>query len=217
MVHWLGKTKKMAKRTATKTKTQETPVVEAPKPKTLMEQVKTNISRVKEAFHADPLFRDDPTEVETPTAVAAWAMLDTLGELIEKRKASYRLELLTRSERDGVPTDKGGNRLWCDDSEVLREKRQNKLPEESDFRLLLLTKGISFTEAFDEVKTLKMNPSKIDYLIQTGRITQAEVDEYRKTTYAMKVKQSELLEKVLDDYFNVMLGQPLGTKRLKEK
>ena len=209
----------MAKRnTATKTKTQETPAqTEPPQPKTLMEQVRSNIQRVKDAFRADPLFLDNPQEVETGTAVAAWAMLDTMIEVMEMRKAKYRVELLTRSERDGVPTDKGGNRLWIDDSEVIREKRQDKLPNENDFRILLATKGIAFTEAFDEVKSLQLNPSKVDYLIQTGRISQDEVDELRKTAYALKVKRSELLEKVLDDYKNVMLGEPIGTKHLKAK
>lgn len=211
----------MAKRNqATKIKHQDIqPAVKADEyqPRSLMEQVKTNISRVKEAFKADPLFTDSPGDVETGTAVAAWAMLTALEDTIAHRKSQYRTELLMRAERDGVMTDKGGNRLWTDDSEIIREKRQDKLPAETDFRLLLATKGIPFSEAFDEVKTLQMNPSKVDYLVQTGRVAQDEVDELRKTSFALKVKQSELLEKVLEDCVNVILGQPIGAKRLKAK
>ena len=186
-------------------------------PKTLMEQVKTNMTRVEQAFKSDPLFRVDPAEVETGTAIAAWAMLDTIAEMVEARKAQYRLELLARTEKEGVPTAKGGQHMRVDDNEVIREKRQEKLPAETDFRLMLATKGIPFTEAFDEVKTLKMNPSKVDFLIETGRLSQVEVDELRKVSWALKVKRAELVDKVLEDFSNLILGLPTGTKRLKSE
>ena len=205
------------KRAAQKSKVQDPPQsAETPvRSKTLTEQVRSNIERVQQAFYADPLFRDDPQDVDTSTAVAAWAMLKTLVETLSERQERYRQELLKRTQEQGAETPKGNQRLWLDDCEVMREKRQEKLPAEVDFRNLLALKNIPFSEAFDEVKYLKMNPSKIEYLVQTGKLQAAEVEELRKISWALKVNKSELLEKVLDDSMNVLLGNPIGTKRLK--
>lgn len=178
--------------------------------------IKAEMARVKEAFSPGPLFRQDPADVEPPVALAAWSVLDTLEDVIKQRKEAYRLAMLSHAEKNGDPTPKGGNQIQIDGSKVVREKRQNKMPEDNaDFRLMLAVRNIGLPELFDEVKVLQMNASKLDYLIDSGRLSQAEVDKFKKVAYALKVDQSEIIEEVLEELTNQLLGVDPNTKRLK--
>lgn len=189
----------------------------------LATSVKEEMLRVREAFSAGPLFREPPAEQEAPVAVAAWAVLDSLEGVIEERKKAYRQHLLDYAKDNGTPTvDKkkktptGGQEVWIDSSKVVREHRQDKLPNDTaDFRLMLAGKNISLSDLFDEVKTLVMNPSKLDFLIDSGRLDAKDLEQYKSTGYALKVKQSDIIEEFLDDMTNQLLGVTTNDKRLK--
>jgi hypothetical protein len=175
--------------------------------------VESEMGKVATAFGAGPLFHDSPSGLPLTTRVAAWAVLDALKEMSEHRKDMFREQLLKDAEENGAPTDRGGNRLWVDQSEVIREKRQAKLPDDKSFQALLKSKGIPMSDAFDEVKSYTMNPSKVDFLIQSGRISQEEVDELRKVSWALKVKVSEMIQEFLDSMSNRLVALPKKTKR----
>lgn len=199
-------TKKSTKSKVIEVKTEEV---------SLARRVEEEAMRVSQAFTAGPMFQDDPATVELPIQVAAWSVLDTLEDLIKDRKQSYREQLLVTAEQTGVKTDKGGFRMWVDNSEVVRERRERKLPEEAGLKLLMASRGIPYNECFDEVKTLVLNPSKLDYLIETGRLSKDEVDALKKVDWALKVSQSEVIQESLNKMVSSLTGEPVVRKKLR--
>jgi|HubBroStandDraft_6_1064221.scaffolds.fasta_scaffold509259_2 hypothetical protein len=180
-------------------------------------QVRENLNHLGKTLAPEPLFRDDPESADTDVAIAAWAMLDEFITMANERKQAYRKVLLERAESAGAPTSKGGQSMWADDNEVIREKRQGKKPAEEGLRTLLKEKQIAPGEVFDEVKVSQMNMSKIQYLIDTGKVSEKEISDLCKVSWALKVNKSDDIEKILNDFSNTVLGLPMGTKRLSLK
>lgn len=187
----------------------------------VLKSVQDQALRVKEAFQAGPLFQDNPAEVDLPIGVAAWSILDRLEELIKQRKLQYRAHFLAKAEAEGKPTfdkktreDKGGQYLVVDGSEVIREKRESKLPEENAVKLLLAVKSIPIMEVFDEVKTVELNATKLKFMVDTGRLSKKEVNDLKKVDWALKVKPSDVIDECLADMSDKILGhEPM--KKLK--
>ncbi len=179
-------------------------------------QLEQEILRIQKAFTAGPLFRDAPGAATPGIQVATWSVLDEMGKLIEERKAAYRDQLLITAEQEGSKTDKGGYKIWIDSSEVVRENRQDKLPNEDLLKQELILAKIDIKECFDEVKTLKLNPSKLNYLIETGKLSQARIDEMRKKSVAMKVNKSEVLKESLNRMVSSLQGESPGQNFLKK-
>ncbi len=178
----------------------------------IVKNVDNETSHVTKVFKSDALFRDDPAKVDIAKAVAAWTVLDTFEEIVKDRKSAYRSHLMESAKVDGSKTNKGGYVLEVENSEIYNEFRQDKLPQEDKLKELLAARRIPFLDGFDEVKTLQINPSKIKYLIETGRLNQKEVDDLKKTSYAMKVKPSQEIKQKLTYMSDILLG--VETKKL---
>lgn len=123
--------------------------------------------------------------------VSLWKVCDRLEDAIKGRKESLRIALLEWAEKNGHPTDKGGSVYTDETFTITREKREGKMPEDKPFRALLKEKGIPLTEAYDEVKELTYSPSKVKYLIDTGKLTEVEVNNLKKVSFALKVEAPE--------------------------
>lgn len=128
--------------------------------------------------------------------VSIWKALDQLEDAIKGRKEALRQSLLAWAAKHGAPTDKGGQVYTDETFTVTREKRGGKMPEDKPFRELLKKKEIPLTEAFDEVKALVYSPSKVKYLIDTGKLTEAEVEGLKKVDYALKVAAPEDFDQI---------------------
>lgn len=183
----------------------------------MSKQNRTNLTTTKTSVVSEPvdilrqaLVDADPETMDANQTIVAWSVLDMFLDAIEERKELFRQRLLKTCEQDGVPTDKGGQRLWVEDSEVIREKRQNHLPEEADLKILLATKGIPLDQAFTEVKKFQMDASKLDFLQSTGKLTEEEVKERCKVAWALKVKHSDKLARALEDCRKSMLPSASG-------
>jgi hypothetical protein len=146
-----------------------------------------------EVLHA-PVEKMSVGDRLTAYVIAQW-MLEKIGE----RREELNLRLKEDVGQVGVANDKGHKRFEYEGSTAVVEKREGKMPDEKEFKKLLAKNGIDEMEAFDEVKSLQMNPSKIDKLIATGKLKQADVDALKKTTYALKVEPSHATAMLLEE------------------
>lgn len=111
------------------------------------------------------------------------------GILNDKLKElSDKVELV--KTRIKMETVSGPGPEWLvegDNHKLKVVKRTSHLPDEDKFKALLKEKNIPSSKAFVDVVTTSavIDPSKIDALINLGFITQAEVDQCKKTTIAL--------------------------------
>jgi len=165
---------------------------------TVTSGVATEIERFQTAMAMSILFAPPSADVPKEQGVVAWNALATMGEIFAAQLALWREYLLALAEKEGVTTDMGGQSLDVEGTRVVRERRKMKLPDEQGVKELLARNSLPISECFDEVKTLVLNPSKLDYLIQAGRISADQVEAMKKVTWALKVKPSETLDESLE-------------------
>lgn len=156
------------------------------------------IKVLESAMALSLLFSTPSPSVPKEQGVAAWNALATMKDIFEAQVSLWREYLMTLAEKEGVQTDYGGYVMEVDGTRITRERRKAKLPEESAVKELLARNSIPISECFDEVKTLVLNPSKLDYLVQSGRISADQVDQLKKITWALKVKPSAILDSLLE-------------------
>lgn len=151
-------------------------------------------------FVRGTMLTTDPQSMSLADVVQAFVVLkDTLEGLAKERHAELRTYLLNYAEKLGETTDKGGQRLSVDGSTVTRERRVAKSIDVDDVLNLAASKGLVPEDVCDEVttKALVPNPSKLDFLVQKGALTKAEVEALYPVTWALKVVGSEELVSVL--------------------
>lgn len=137
----------------------------------------------------------DLGQYDTETLVKAWAMLRYTQERIDDRMKALRKLLLARAETYGKRTDRGGNRLFVEGSEVMRERRQSALPDEKTVRRLLEEYGLGVDKAFSSVTKVVLDASKLKALVDLGKLPEDEIEEARKVVWALRVKEApELIE-----------------------
>jgi myosin heavy subunit len=174
------------------------------------------------------IFRDPPLELSVKEQVLVHALLKFLEDQVKSRQKVIKDPLISIAESQGSSTESGKSKqLEVDGSKVTCEYRTSSLPEEKAFRVLLAQKNIPLEEAFTEVKTLQMDPSKIEYLVQTGKVTEQEVSALKSQTKALRIYPSKALEETIDRLEKLASGQilveesfelpPTASKRGKRK
>ena len=140
----------------------------------------------------------DAKDLSSAEALQAWKLLEFVEKQIETRKAVFRERMLRDAEQHGDVTAKGSHEMSTSAGEIVREKRMSR-PDKSRLLALLGSKGIDALEGCDEVKELKVNPSKVDHLVETGRLGEDEVEELRKVTWALRVRPDKTLKRALEE------------------
>lgn len=136
---------------------------------------------------------------DTETLVKAWAMLRYTQEVIDARLQQIRLRLMERAAQYGKATDKGGNRLIVEGTEVTRERRVASLPDEKTVRRLLEENGLKVDQAFSKVTKVVLDASKLQTLVDLGKLPEAEIDAARKVVWALRVKEASDLIDAMDE------------------
>lgn len=139
--------------------------------------------------------------LELEGLVQAWALLAFVSQAVEARQKILRERLLDEAEEFGRMTEKGGQRLMVHNSLVQREKRIAKLPDEEGFKALLASADIDFDAAFSKVQKVILDPSKIDGLVNLGKLKAGDVERLKKVTWALRVKPSNELDTILEEAF----------------
>lgn len=133
--------------------------------------------------------------------IQAWTMLRFASSKIGDRLNEIREVLLEDAAEFGSDTDKGGQRLYIGRHLILREKRVSKLPRQKDFKELLEKANLKNSEAFTKKTTTVLDASKIQNLINLGKLSEEDVEGLKKVTWALRVKPDEGLEAILDEAF----------------
>jgi hypothetical protein len=145
----------------------------------------------------DHLLRQNPQDVPLGDSVTAYAVLDHFEKAFEARKKLLRPHILAQAETHGDPNDKGGSALVVGEEQVVRERRRSSEPNSDKLRALLETRGVPLLECFDEVRSVQLNPSRLQYLIDIGKLKQDEVDALRDETFALRVRPGPTLRYLL--------------------
>lgn len=140
---------------------------------------------------------DDVAEMSMVEAVYAFHAVDQLGKALEVRREQLREFLLNQAKASGEATEGGGQSLEVHGSTVLRERRQNQSPDAEMLKAVLQADGIEVEACFDEVKSLQFNPSKLKFMIDTGKIDPAKVEPLKKVSWAIRVTPSDELKKLM--------------------
>jgi len=151
-----------------------------------------------ESLLTGDLMTADAETANVESVVQAWVLLKYTQDRIEARLKGLRNVLLDRAEEFGKSTEKGGNKLSVDGTVVLREKRVAALPEEKGLRALLEDRGIKPTEAFSKVTKVVLDASKVQALVDLGKLPEDKVQALKKVTWALRVKESFELAEALD-------------------
>lgn len=126
--------------------------------------------------------------------VQVHCILKKVKTAVEGRLAEIHEPLMSLAESTGAPNENGHKELDVDGSRVVVEHRKAKLPSDDGVRKLLKDANIPLTEAFDEVKSMVLNASKLDFLVQTGKLTKEALDALRSDTPALQVYPSKFLK-----------------------
>lgn len=130
-----------------------------------------------------------------PMIAVAWKIADLVEKICELRKEKLRPYLHTWAERFGIPTDKGGRELMCGENRLKREHRTHHQLLPRDIEELLAAKGIPLSDATrcDPV----VDDAKLKALVDSGRLTAAEIEACKPTHYALQFEASRSLEQQL--------------------
>ncbi len=138
-----------------------------------------------------------PTDMPLADLTVAYAILNHLEKVVAKRKEALKPHLISAAEIHGAKTEKGGNELVVGDEKVIREKRTSSEPDHDKLKALLSTAEIGLFDCFEEVKTLQLNPSKLAYLVEIGKLKAEQVEALRAFTFALKVEPGKELKELL--------------------
>jgi hypothetical protein len=167
---------------------------------------------------------DFPTIFNMPLAkmtreqvAGAWLLVDLMEEITKDRKGELREALLEECAKRGITDEKGSFLMEVQGAKIKREKRQGKLPEEEGLKALLEKYRVDLDDCFDKVEYRVLNASKLESLIDTGKLPASEVDALKKITWALKVDPTDEVKKDLDTIMSRMgkLKPAKGTKALK--
>lgn len=124
---------------------------------------------------------------EFSEAVEAYAALKALHKVIESRLKVIKpfLHEITSTE------------MAVDGNLVTKTKRRATVPDIDKLKALLETRGIELTKVFDIVEKLQLNPSRLQFLVDTGKLSAEDVENLHEITWAVEVEPSSDLKSEL--------------------
>lgn len=145
-----------------------------------------------EALHAsvDTLPLEDRTLYYKMLKWVREKIEDRLGELNERIKEDVR--------QVGITNEKGHTRFEHNGTISTVEKRVSKSPDEKALNKLLTANGIAVTSVYDKIQVEQLNLSKVNDLVDKGKLKQADVDALFKVTFALTVEPSQADLKILE-------------------
>jgi hypothetical protein len=162
------------------------------------------------------VLHSDPKEISTSNAVLSYAILNFLDKRVEERKKVLKAVLMPLAETRGIENDKGHRELEVGQEKIIRERKQSAGPNEDKLKTLLATKGIDMSEVYDEVKTVVLNPSKLEFLVSVGKLDKEEVEALRDESFSLKVVEGPELKALLKAACEQEVEEPATPKRTRK-
>lgn len=129
----------------------------------------------------------------------AYAIVQWMLEKLKGRRESLNERLKEDTRQVGATNDKGHVRFSHSGTVSTVEKRVAKTPDEKELNKLLTANKIDVDSVYDTVQAQQLNLSKVNKLVELGKLKQADVDGLFKVTFALTVDPSEALTKLLDE------------------
>jgi hypothetical protein len=140
------------------------------------------------------LMKGPPENLSLVEQVQAHTVLKKVESAVKSRLEELRVPLMAVTESQGAKSDTGNMEFDVDGSRTVVEHRKSKLPNAEGVTKLLLENKIPISEAFDEVKVLQLNASKLDFLVATGKLTTEQLEKLREEQLALRVYPSKFLK-----------------------
>jgi len=160
--------------------------------------MKELIGHIKSLFKS-VLFAAKPEDLSIVQMAFIYKAVDAVEKAAQARKKALKPSLLAHAQAKGEKTEKGHFQAMVDGHKVMDEVRQGTQPADEPFRELLEDNKIKVTDAYDEVKTLVYNPSKVAHLVATGKLKSGDVGELCSISHALKVTLSKPAAKELKE------------------
>jgi hypothetical protein len=160
---------------------------------------KTNQLAVLSELNIEKVFTDPIDTFTDEQAATAWAMIDLLEKVVEERKKNLRESLLARAEKAGKKKENGSFEAAMGGVTVINERRQAKLPDEEVVKACLKEAGLEYEDAFTAQMVWTMDPSKVEFLVQGGKLPAEKIEASKKVTSALKVKPDKAIKAQLDN------------------
>lgn len=129
----------------------------------------------------------------------AYCFLQHIIATATARKEELNLKIKEDVRTTGVANDKGHVRQDDAGTVATVEKRVAKTPDEKELKKLLEANKINPDSVYDDVTIQQLNLSKVNDLVDKGKLKQADVDKLFKTTYALTVDPSYTLKTLLEE------------------
>jgi hypothetical protein len=140
-------------------------------------------------------------------AVKAFAIIKHIGEILEKRRKELRAHLLEEKSilKHAEAVGKGGStKTMVEGNKVNRKRTEKKLANVKALKELLKKKSIPESEVFDTVtKTVTetvVNPSKLEALVETGRLSKEDVQGCHTIQWTFTVNPSAEVKDLLEEF-----------------
>lgn len=142
-----------------------------------------------------PAMKTSIDDMGVEDVAGVYSVLDALADRIEKRMKGLKAVLSSLTAEGEQITEKSREAV-VNGLKVILTKKESA-PDAAKVQALMKKKGLAVTEAFNEVKTLVMDPSKLEFLIGTGKLDKAEVDALRKPSESVTVKSDEEIKRLV--------------------
>lgn len=170
------------------------------KKKTTVPAVDTNITALAEItpIASGTVMKASPESMSLVEQVQAHVILKKMEDALDSRLKELKAPLMAVAEAQGHQ-DEGSTtkKLQVDGSTITVEHRKSKTPDPEGLKALLASKQVAVSEAFDEVKSLQLNPSKVEYLVQIGKLTRDEVAALCAESTALRIYPSKQLKEAV--------------------
>lgn len=136
--------------------------------------------------------------------VQAYAIVKYLEDRLKARRTELRDRIVEDPEISaaGKTTASGGSSGKVAGHKVVRKKQTKRFKNASKIRQVMEERGLSESDIFDQVPRTVVdnvvNPSKIEKLVETGRLTEEDVNSFHVIQWTVVVSPSDALEVLLE-------------------
>lgn len=129
----------------------------------------------------------------------AYCLLQFIVAEAEARKKELNERIKEDVRQVGTVNEKGHVRQSDNGTVATVEKRVAKSPDEKALSTLLMTNKIDDSSVYDIVPTKVLNLSKVNQLVELGKLKAEDVEKLFKVTYALTVDPSEPISTLLEE------------------
>lgn len=184
--------------------------------KTIEMNIQKEVSQFSPMFDPGKLLNMLAKDMTAEQAAAAWSMLDLMESVASARKEQIRERVFELAVDKGVPDENGTYRAFIEGTKLGKRKNVSTKPEEKGLKKLLEELKIPILEVYDSVQITQLNMTKLEYLVETGRIPKDRVEALKKVTYTIELEPSPEVSDYLDRAKSTLAGLPpkaIGRKR----